>query len=126
MSKQALGAFGEDVAVQHLEAIGYQILDRNWRVQEGEIDVIAELEGEIVFVEVKARTSDLYGGPEDSITKQKSKRIIRASLAYLLEMERLESDWRVDLIGIHCTPERELLRVEHYENVIEGSIEDFL
>jgi putative endonuclease len=126
MSKKTLGAFGEEVAVRELEGKGYRILDRNWRVQEGEIDVIAEHEGEIVFVEVKTRTSDLYGGPEDSITKQKRNRIIRASLAYLLKTERLESDWRVDLIGIHCTPEKKLLRVEHYESVIEGSIEDFL
>jgi putative endonuclease len=126
MSKKALGTFGEEVAIQHLEAKGFQILERNWRIREGELDVITEYGGDIVFVEVKTRTSDRYGGPEDSITSQKRKRIIRASVAYLLEVKRLDSDWRVDLIGIYCTSEKELLRVEHYESIIEGSLEDFL
>jgi putative endonuclease len=126
MSKKKLGKFGEEAAVQYLESAGFRILERNWQIQAGEIDVIAEHKGDIVFVEVKTRTSDLYGGPEESITYQKRKRIIRASLAYLLEEDKIDSDWRVDLIGIYCTREHDLLRVEHYENIVEGSIEDYL
>lgn len=126
MRKKSLGKFGEDLAVQHLEAKGYTILDRNWHVQEGEIDIVAEADGEIVFVEVKARTSDLFGRPEEAITQNKRKRIVRASLAYLQEMELLENDWRVDFIGIFCTTKGEVINLDHFENIIQGELEDFL
>ena len=126
MRKKALGKFGEDLAVQRLEANGYRILDRNWHVREGEIDIIAEIEGEIVFVEVKTRTSDLFGGPEEAITQNKQKRIIRASLAYLQEVDMLDKNWRVDFIGILCNSKNEVIDLQHFENIIQGALEDFL
>jgi putative endonuclease len=77
-------------------------------------------------VEVKTRSSDKFGAPEESITKNKRKRIIKASLNYLHQMDNVESDWRVDLIGIYSTPNLKLIDIEHYENVIEGPLEEYL
>jgi putative endonuclease len=126
MRKRAIGDFGEGIAVDYLRRHGYRIVDRNWRVRQGEIDIIAEKENEIVFVEVKTRTSDLFGGPEESMTIEKQNRVIRASLAYLHNNNYLQRDWRVDFIGIYCTHDQEVLELEHFENIIQGPIEDFL
>lgn len=126
MNKQELGLFGEEKAVQYLESIGYQILERNWKVRVGEIDIISEYEGELIFVEVKTRTSDRFGGPEEAITRTKQSRIIRASAEFLHQKELGDKDWRVDLIAITCTSNLKLVELEHYENVIVGPLEDFL
>jgi putative endonuclease len=126
MNKKALGDFGEEVAADRLSVKGYRILERNWRTSAGEIDIIAEQNDVIVFVEVKTRTSDLYGTPQDAITQNKRRRIIKSSLAYLTEMDLLDRDWRVDMVAILCKRNSVVTNVEHYENVIEGTIEEFL
>ena len=126
MSNKTLGDFGEEVAADSLRAKGYRILARNWRTSAGEIDIIAEQNDVIVFVEVKTRTSDLYGTPQDAITQNKRRRIIRSSLVYLTEKDLLDRDWRVDMVAILCGRNWVVTNVEHYENVIEGSIEEFL
>jgi len=76
MNKKSLGDFGEEVAADRLRVKGYRILARNWRTSAGEIDIIAQQNDVIVFVEVKTRTSDLYGTPQDAITQNKRRRII--------------------------------------------------
>lgn len=126
MNKKSLGDFGEEVAADRLRVKGYRILARNWRTSAGEIDIIAEQNDVIVFVEVKTRTSDLYGTPQEAITQNKRKRIIKSSLAYLTEMDLFDRDWRVDMVAIQCRRNWVVTNVEHYENVIEGTIEEFL
>ena len=126
MSNKTLGDIGEEVAADSLRAKGYRILARNWRTSAGEIDIISEQNDVIVFVEVKTRTSDLYGTPQDAITQNKRRRIIRSSLVYLTEKDLLDRDWRVDMVAILCGRNWVVTNVEHYENVIEGSIEEFL
>ena len=126
MGNRSLGAYGEQRAARYLHGEGYQILTRNWQVREGEIDIIAELDGEVVFVEVKTRRGDLFGSPEESITHKKRKRIIKASLSFLQETKNEDANWRVDLVAIYCTPEMEVIKIEHYENVIKGPLEEFL
>jgi len=126
MNKKSLGDFGEEVAADRLRVKGYRILARNWRTSAGEIDIIAQQNDVIVFVEVKTRTSDLYGTPQDAITQNKRRRIIKSSLAYLTEMDLLDRDWRVDMVAILCGRNWVVSSVEHYENVIEGTIEEYL
>ena len=73
-----LGSHGEELAAQFLIDRGLQILDRNWRIKEGELDIVAKsLDGCIVFVEVKTRTSIAFGDPLESITPEKAMRIQR-------------------------------------------------
>ena len=72
---KAVGAYGERVAVAHLLAAGYAVLDRNWRCRWGEVDVVASFRGTVVFVEVKCRRSSAFGPPALAVTPSKAERI---------------------------------------------------
>lgn len=94
-----LGKDGEDAACRHLKQLGYAIRERNWRVERHEIDIIAENDEFIVFVEVKTRTSSQWGNPEDFISKTQMKRIVAAADFYLKEKD-IEKDARFDVIAV--------------------------
>ncbi|SDJ17095.1 putative endonuclease [Frankineae bacterium MT45] len=95
-AKNAIGRYGEDVAVRHLQDAGLQILERNWRCRAGEIDIVA-LDGEtIVFCEVKTRSGVGFGTPLESVTAVKAARIRRLAVQWL-------SDRRAaDELQRHC------------------------
>lgn len=80
---RAIGALGEDVAERELRRRGYRILQRNYRCRAGEIDIIAEHEGCIVFVEVKTRSPRAYLPPEEAVDEEKQNRIRRTAKCYL-------------------------------------------
>ena len=102
LSKKELGEKGEQLAVEFLTNLSYDILDRNYRYGHGEIDIIAKdpKDGFIAFVEVKARQNLDYGEPEYAITKNKQKQIKRIAELYLYEKEIDEIDCRFDVIAI--------------------------
>jgi Holliday junction resolvase-like predicted endonuclease len=86
---------GEAAAAEHLEAKGYKILERNFRHgREGELDLVAEKGGVLVFVEVKMRRTDFFGSPEDPVTFGKRKQIARMARAYdrILKVSRTIAD----------------------------------
>jgi putative endonuclease len=83
--RQRIGAAAEELAARHLLAHGLRILDRNYRVRGGEIDLIAEDKNSLIFVEVRLRTHKEFGGAGASITVSKQRRIILAAQHYLLE-----------------------------------------
>jgi putative endonuclease len=96
-----LGILGENFTTQFLVDRNYQVLDRNWRVREGEIDIVAlSPEGKVVFVEVKTRSSIAYGDPLEAISNDKAMRIQRLALAWLATHQRLGCDFRIDAAGI--------------------------
>jgi len=80
-----LGDFGEDLAVRHLEDMGFRIIGRNVRYRVGEIDIVAMRGDELHFVEVKTRISDACGDPIESVTRTKMQRIRRAAEMYILK-----------------------------------------
>ncbi len=96
---QALGAYGERLAADHLERQGLTILDRNWRCRFGEIDLVARDGATVVVCEVKTRTTDRFGGPLAAITPQKATRLRRLAAAWL-EAHDLERTVRVDGVRI--------------------------
>jgi putative endonuclease len=116
MSKrQALGAWGEQRAVQHLESEGCQIVTTNWRCPAGEVDIVA-LDGEtLAFVEVRTRRGQVYGTPEESITPRKLAHMIAVAETYVYE-ESWEGDWRLDVVAIQVAGQR-ARSVEWYRNV---------
>jgi|Deesub1362A_J573_1020465.scaffolds.fasta_scaffold03784_4 putative endonuclease len=120
MSRGGLGKWGESLACQRLRHGGYRILERNWRVREGELDIVAEREGEIVFVEVKTRRSEQFGPPEESFTPTKRGRLLAAALAYLEQHGLTNRAWRVDLVAIQMDGRGGMVRYDHYQNVLEG------
>ncbi|PWS27509.1 YraN family protein [Pedobacter yonginense] len=97
-----LGKAGEGIAKQYLEDNGYEILDENWVHGKAELDLIAYMNGIMVFVEVKARSSIAFGQPEDFVHKAKQKQMELASAAYI-EMMNHQNDVRFDIIAITFT-----------------------
>ena len=96
-----IGTIGEEFTAKHIENQGYKVLDRNWRVKEGELDLIAlSPDNEIVFVEVKTRSSAAFGDPLESISELKLHRIQRLALAWLATHQKLGAPYRIDVAGV--------------------------
>jgi putative endonuclease len=103
--KDAVGRYGEQVAVDHLEAAGLVIIERNWRCREGEVDIIARDGAELVFVEVKTRSSLAFGSPAEAVGIAKSARIRQLALRYLMARRDAgdEASWsalRFDVVAV--------------------------
>lgn len=119
--KDDLGRRGEQLAVEHLTAIGWSILDRNWRCSLGELDIVADDGGTIVVVEVKTRSSIAYGHPLDAVTPRKLARVRRLAAAWCAAsptggLGRL----RIDVIGVVLSAEstgRETVALDHLRQV---------
>jgi putative endonuclease len=111
LSRGQLGALGEQLAVDHLTALGLQVIDRNWRCRYGELDVIAaDLDARVVvFVEVKTRTTDLFGGVAEAVTPQKVRRLRRLAALWLAGQNDRWAQVRIDVVGVRIgrrrTPE---------------------
>lgn len=102
--RAAVGAFGEDLAAQHLLAQGMTIIDRNWRCPAGEIDLVAR-DGEVLVVcEVKTRRGDRYGTPSAAVTWQKAARLRRLAARWLAEHQLSPTEIRIDVIGVRIPP----------------------
>jgi putative endonuclease len=125
-----IGAIGEDIATAYLMSLGYQILDRNWRVADtnkerkhmvrGEIDVIAlRPEGDLVFCEVKTRTSKKYGDPLEAINKSKLHRITQLALAWQILHGCWGDPYEIDAIGIIMESENQY-RIDHRVSVAQS------
>ena len=94
-----LGTSGEEMAVEYLAQKGYKILDRNWSFGKEEIDIIAQNDDLIIFVEVKTRASAFYGRPEEFVKRQKQRFIIKAANTYI-ERHDIDKEARFDVIGV--------------------------
>ena len=94
------GEWGEEIAAKYLKKKGYQIIEKNFRSKVGEIDIIAEKNNIICFIEVKTRHSEKYGCPAESITQYKKRHITRTAEYYLLLKKYEDRDARIDVIEI--------------------------
>ena len=101
-TRAEIGALGEQLAVEHLRDQGLLTLARNWRCRYGELDVIAEhvASRTVVFVEVKTRTGDGFGGLAEAVTAQKMRRIRRLAALWLADQDVRWAGVRIDVIGI--------------------------
>jgi putative endonuclease len=101
VDRQALGRWGEDLAVRHLEAEGLEVVARNWRCREGELDIVMRDTGLLVFVEVKTRSSLLFGPPAEAVTPGKAARIRRLAQRWLVETRPpYAPELRFDVISV--------------------------
>jgi putative endonuclease len=109
MTRAEIGALGEQLAVEHLATVGLRALVRNWRCRYGELDVIAEdaVAGTVVFVEVKTRTGDGFGGLAEAVTAQKVRRLRRLAALWLAEQNRGWVSVRIDVVGVRIGRRRE-------------------
>lgn len=131
-SKIALGKWGEMIAATFLESQGYSVIGKNVRTKYGEIDLIAlhkeqvdieRNEATLVFVEVKARTSSLFGYPETSVTARKQKTLLFSIQSYLQEHLEHENNWRIDVIAIQKRPGSQKPEIIHFINAITNDNE---
>ena len=118
--KQEFGKEGEDVAAQYLKEKGYKILDRNFACKRGEIDIVAFKDEQIIFVEIKSRTSTKYGLPSEAVTKEKKKKkikhLLRTAETYLIIKNLMDIDVRIDVIEVY--KEKGIYQINHLEQVI--------
>jgi putative endonuclease len=97
----ATGAFGEEVTARYVTAQGHEIMDRNWRVREGEIDIVSmNVDGTFHFIEVKTRSSLAFGHPFEAINKDKAHRMQRLALAWLATHGCLGCDYAIDVCAV--------------------------
>ena len=111
----AVGAYGERLAARYLTEVGMTILDRNWRCDQGEIDIVAMDDGCLVIVEVKTRRSLSFGSPVEAVTAVKAARLRRLAGCWIADHRSLidsVADVRIDVIGI-LRPTRGPAQVEH-------------
>ena len=118
--RRRVGVSGEAAAGQFLQQHGYMILAQNWRTRAGEIDLVAERDGMLVFVEVKARTSHRFGTPEEAITPAKRRKLIRTAQAFLRSRGQEERAWRIDVVALDLDAAGSVVRLEHYEDAVQG------
>lgn len=114
-----IGKIGEAFAVDYLKAQDYWILERNYRLRFGEIDLIARQGRRTVFVEVKTRRSLKFGAPQTAVTPTKQKQISKVALSYLQEHNLLDGACRFDVIAVYLSLKCELIDLQHIENAFE-------
>ena len=117
--RSKLGAQGERIAAAHLESLGLVIEMRNYRTRFGEIDLVARDGEETVFVEVRTKRSAAYGTPEESLTRRKQARLVKAAQGYLAEHGRANAPWRVDLVAITLQSDGPA-HIAHIESAVEA------
>jgi putative endonuclease len=100
LQTDAVGRYGERVAMRTLALAGFTILDKNWRCTEGELDLVARDERVIVFCEVKTRRSRWFGEPVDAVTARRVNRIRGAATAWLAANPRHRGEVRFDVISV--------------------------
>jgi putative endonuclease len=98
--RQRLGAAGEAAVAARYRASGYEVVARNWRCRDGEIDLIARKGATLVFCEVKTRSSSAYGSPAAAVTADKQKRLRRLALRYLAEASGPRRRLRFDVAAV--------------------------
>ena len=111
-ARQAVGAYGERLAAQHLTEAGLVVLDRNWRSATGEIDIIARDGDTLVICEVKTRRTAVYGAPAEAVTRRKVARLRRLAAEWLAQARVRPREVRFDVVEVF-SPYRGAPRVVH-------------
>ncbi len=107
------GEQGEQIAQNYLLEKGYKILEKNWRYQKAEVDIIAKDGNFLVFVEVKCRSTNIFGEPQTFVSEKKQELFMLAAEAYLEEKD-LNSEIRFDIIGIILPSQK--AKIEHFKD----------
>lgn len=115
--RQRLGQWGEKQAEAYLAEKGFQILFCNVRTAYGEIDLVCRHQDELVFVEVKTRSSTTYGHPEAAVTATKMSHLSHSVEIFLQEHPELTGDWRMDVVAILSKDQQTTPEIVHFENV---------
>ena len=122
MDRRKLGRLGEWIALLMLLLKGYRPRHRNWRGAGGELDLVVERRREIVFVEVKMRSSDLFGGALAAVDAKKKKNLTRVSSAYLSRFNLWDQPCRFDIVTIERKKKFPFWSIRHYKNAFSPNL----
>ena len=117
-ARQGLGRTGERLAAEALMSKGYRILERNFRCRQGEIDLVAEDEQDIIFVEVKARRGVSFGLPEDALTMRKRRKLVEVASYYLDLHTCSDRSWRIDVVAVQFSSGGKLEEIRIYKHAV--------
>lgn len=120
IQSKEIGEWGEKIASEYLVNAGYHLIDHNVQTGHGEIDLLFEHEGVLVFVEVKTRQSRAYGYPEESITNSKIDHMIASAEAYLQTIPDYVGDWRIDVVAVENIDSENQPAITHFPNAVSG------
>ena len=119
MKKQESGKLGEQLACSELKKKGYKIIETNYRCRQGEIDIVAHQKNSLVFIEVRTRTGNTYGSPEESVTALKKQHLVSTAMEYLNSHHSLPENWRIDFVAVELDPlTNKATRIEIIENAL--------
>ena len=118
MDNKSLGSRGEEAAAVYLMRHGYEILERNFRVSTGEIDIVAVTGDTLVFAEVKTRRSDTCGQPAQAVDYRKQQKIVRTAEWYLRQRHEEMCPCRFDVLEVY--PQGNICRIRHIEGAFEA------
>ncbi len=116
--RRRLGAFGERLAVEMLLSKGYTVRERNFRTREGEIDIVAERDNVLAFIEVRARLGASKGTAAESVSPAKQRRLVALAEAYMQAREDLPPESRIDVIALDLSADGRLLSLRHLEGAV--------
>ena len=117
---QQTGIKGEQLAANFLLEQGYELVQLNWRHKHLEVDIIAKNNDVLVFVEVKTRSTNAFGEPEQWVDSKKQKRLIRAANAFVNKHQRIE-EVRFDIIAIIIDPNLTAPQITHFEDAFSAT-----
>lgn len=106
MNKTFIGKYGEELAAKYLQNLGYKIIEKNFRIRGGEIDIVAQDEKTLVYVEVKTRSTNKFGKGEESVNFWKMKFLERAAKFYRLKRKNLPDLERIDVLAVDLSQEK--------------------
>ena len=119
-ARQGLGRTGERLAAHTLEHQGYRILEHNFRCRYGEIDLVAEDEQDLVFVEVKTRRGTAFGRPEEAVTPSKQRKLLEIATYYLDLHNCADRTWRIDVVAVQFSIHGKLEDIRVYRYAVTG------
>ena len=111
-----IGQLGESIAREYLQKKGYKIIEQNYRTKYAEIDLVVVKENILVFMEVRTRTGEMFGTPEESINRKKRKKLMRNAVAYIAR-RRNRQVYRIDAVCVVLNKDFSVNRINHYENI---------
>ncbi len=117
MPNKQTGNLGEELACQYLKKQGYKILERNYLIRGGEIDIVCREKDYLVFVEVKTRYSHEYGLPAEAITPWKIKSLLKTALFYIQKTGWGERGYRLDLVSVDFADDRESPKLDLIKDI---------
>ena len=115
--RQQIGHFGEKLARQFLERRDYKIITTNYYTRYGEIDLIAQKNGRLFFIEVKTRLTNKFGWPEEAVTKTKLDKLIKTAEKYIWENNLTNPDAQIDIISVEINRVQKRAKIKYWPNV---------